>query len=299
MDLSSKVSSNGGVEAWFLLLATELQRRKPLLKSVGQDGARTIAGCHLSASSHHAQDAASECRARHRDPRQFGHPQAAAAGRSEVSETARERHGGRGAGLTQRLLAFARKQDLEIVAVDVVETVRGMASLLQSSVGSHIVIETRFPIHLDPVRTDGNQLELAILNLALNARDAMPDGGKIVIGATEEALADPNTQDLSAGDYVRIFVTDTGRGMETLARAVEPFYTTKGVGRGTGLGLPMVHGVAAQSGGRLTLKSVKGEGTTAEIWLPRDTSGRVSRPHGEWIGKPRSARRRKRGSCLS
>ena len=108
----------------------------------------------------------------------------------------------------------------------------------------------------------------------------MPDGGQIVIGATEEPLADRNAHDLPPGDYVRIFVTDTGSGMdgETLARAVEPFYTTKGVGRGTGLGLPMVHGVAAQSGGRLILKSAKGGGTTAEIWLPREAGGRVSRP---------------------
>jgi CheY-like chemotaxis protein len=148
--------------------------------------------------------------------------------------------------------------------------VRGMADLLQSSAGSQNAIETQFPLRLRPARTDGNQLELAILNLVLNARDAMPDGGKITIGASEQVLGERNAQDLPAGDYVRIFVTDTGSGMdnETLARAIEPFYTTKGVGKGTGLGLPMVHGVAAQSGGRLNLKSAKGQGTTAEIWLP-------------------------------
>jgi CheY-like chemotaxis protein len=103
--------------------------------------------------------------------------------------------------------------------------------------------------------------------------DLAPCGGNEFIGASEEVLDERNVQDLPAGDYVRVFVTDTGLGTdaETLARAVEPFYTTKGVGRGTGLGLPMVHGVAARSGGRLTLKSAKGEGTTAEIWLPRDT----------------------------
>ena len=115
------------------------------------------------------------------------------------------------------------------------------------------------------------------------------DGSRFWAQATEDSLPDRNAQDLPAGDYVRIFVTDTGSGMdsETLARAVEPFYTTKGVGRGTGLGLPMVHGVAAQSGGRLILKSAKGEGTTAEIWLPRDPSGRVFRPRGvERQGEP-------------
>ncbi len=178
----------------------------------------------------------------------------------------------RGAALTQRLLAFARKQDLKIATVDVVETIRGMANLLQSSAGCRIVIETQFPLQLGSARTDGNQLELAVLNLVLNARDAMPDGGKVVIGASDDVLGEPNVLDLPAGNYVRVFVTDTGSGMdsETLARAVEPFYTTKGIGKGTGLGLPMVHGVAAQSGGRLNLKSSKGEGTTAEIWLPRE-----------------------------
>jgi CheY-like chemotaxis protein len=117
------------------------------------------------------------------------------------------------------------------------------------------------------VLADANQLELALLNLVVNARDAMPDKGVIVIAAKEAQLQDMPVP----GQYVCLSVTDSGEGMdaETLARATEPFFTTKGIGKGTGLGLPMVHGVAQQSGGRLVLKSGKGQGTTAEIWLPR------------------------------
>jgi CheY-like chemotaxis protein len=175
----------------------------------------------------------------------------------------------RGASLTQRMLAFARRQDLKVEAVDVPDLVRGMSELLQRSIGSRIHIETRFPLGLGPAQGDPNQLELALLNLVLNARDAMPGGGSIVISAGGETVAPGNTVGVEPGDYVRISVRDTGEGMDeaTLARATEPFFTTKGVGRGTGLGLSMVHGVAEQSGGRLTLRSRPGEGTTAEIWL--------------------------------
>jgi CheY-like chemotaxis protein len=129
-----------------------------------------------------------------------------------------------------------------------------------------VELELRFPLKLASVLADSNQLELAILNLAVNARDAMPLGGNIIVSAKEARLKDAPT----AGRYVCLSVTDSGEGMdaETLARATEPFFTTKGVGKGTGLGLPMVHGVAQQSGGRLILKSEKGRGTTAEIWLP-------------------------------
>jgi CheY-like chemotaxis protein len=116
---------------------------------------------------------------------------------------------------------------------------------------------------------DANQLELAILNLTLNARDAMPDGGDIILAAREESVAASNTG-LEAGNYIRVSVIDTGEGMDedTLRRATEPFFTTKGVGKGTGLGLSMVHGFAEQSGGRLFLRSQKDKGTTAELWLP-------------------------------
>ncbi|MGX1317581.1 PAS domain S-box-containing protein [Bradyrhizobium sp. USDA 377] len=170
----------------------------------------------------------------------------------------------RGASLTQRMLAFARKQDLRPAVVDISELVRGMASLLKFEAGIHV--ETRFPMHLPKVKVDANQLELAILNLAVNARDAMPDGGQITIAAREE----PGEAGLSRGGYVALSVSDTGCGMsdEILKHAQEPFFTTKGVGKGTGLGLSMVHGLAEQSGGRLVLKSRPGEGTTADIWLP-------------------------------
>ena len=176
----------------------------------------------------------------------------------------------RGAALTQRMLAFARRQDLDLKPIDIPALVRGMTDLLQSSLGPSVQIETRFPLKLDLVHADANQLEMALLNLAVNARDAMPDGGSIVIAAREETVKPRSRSKLKAGRYVRLSVKDTGEGMDktTLRRAMEPFFTTKGVGRGTGLGLSMVHGMTEQSGGRFFLKSQKGEGTTAEIWLP-------------------------------
>ncbi len=176
----------------------------------------------------------------------------------------------RGASLTQRMLAFARRQDLHTEAVDVVDLVRGMSDLLERSLGPGITIDTRFPLTLNPVLADANQLELALLNLALNARDAMPEGGAITIAAHEEAVAPGGARELEPGRYVCLSVADTGEGMDeaVLARAPEPFFTTKGVGKGTGLGLSMVHGLAEQLGGRLVLKSRPGEGTIADIWLP-------------------------------
>ena len=175
--------------------------------------------------------------------------------------------GERGAWLTRRMLAFARHQDLELKPVDVVALVRGMTDLLQRSLGPAVVIETRFPLKLPDVQADPNQLELALLNLAMNARDAMPDGGPVILAAREEKLAAGSA--LAPGRYVCFSVTDTGTGMDeaTLTRATEPFFTTKGPGKGTGLGLSMVHGVAEQSGGRLVLRSRQDEGTTAELWL--------------------------------
>jgi PAS domain S-box-containing protein len=172
----------------------------------------------------------------------------------------------RGAALTQRMLAFARRQELKLEPLDVREVVQRMAGLLQSSLGPSVRVETRFAPELPKVNADATQLELALLNLAINGRDAMPKGGTITIGATRQ----PGVSGLNAGDYVCISVTDTGSGMdeETLSRAMEPFFTTKGVGKGTGLGLPMVHGMAEQSGGRLALKSEHGRGTTAELYLP-------------------------------
>ncbi len=176
----------------------------------------------------------------------------------------------RGAALTQRMLAFARRQDLDLKPVDVPALVRGMTDLLRSSLGPSMPIETHFPLKLNLVHADANQLEMALLNLVVNARDAMPDGGSIVIVAREETVKARSRIKLKAGRYVCLSVKDTGEGMDrgTLTRAMEPFFTTKGIGRGTGLGLSMVHGMTEQSGGRFILTSRKGEGTTAEIWLP-------------------------------
>ena len=176
----------------------------------------------------------------------------------------------RGAALTQRMLAFARRQELNLEPVDIPALVRGMTELLERSIGPTIMIETRFPLGLARVTADHNQLEMALLNLIVNARDAMPSGGAIVVSARPVSIARSQTNGLDPGEYVCLSVIDTGEGMDeaTLARAMDPFFTTKELGKGTGLGLPMVHGLAQQSGGRLLLKSRKGEGTTAELWLP-------------------------------
>ncbi|MET1112459.1 MAG: PAS domain S-box protein [Allosphingosinicella sp.] len=172
--------------------------------------------------------------------------------------------------LVQRLLAFARRQPLQPGPVDLPGLVRGMVELVASTSGPQIRIETRMDSPLPYARADSNQLEMAILNLAVNARDAMPGGGALTISASAEAVTAGQVAGLAPGRYVRLAVADTGIGMDeaTLARAVEPFFSTKGVGRGTGLGLSMVHGLAAQLGGALTLDSRAGEGTTAALWLP-------------------------------
>jgi CheY-like chemotaxis protein len=174
----------------------------------------------------------------------------------------------RGASLTQRMLAFARKQELSLEPVDVSDLVRNMAELLQRTIGPGVTIDTRFPLILPAVQADARQFELALINLAVNARDAMPNGGTITIAAQVERAVG-GTSEIAPGDYVRLFVSDQGEGMSqaVLAQATEPFFTTKGVGKGTGLGLPMVQGLAQQSGGKFVLKSTAGVGTTAEIWM--------------------------------
>jgi PAS domain S-box-containing protein len=169
----------------------------------------------------------------------------------------------RGATLTQRMLAFARKQELQLEPVDLIACVRDMTEMLGSTIGPGVAIKTEFPLILPPVCADRSQLELALMNLVVNARDAMPEGGDIALSAWEGGL--PGEQ----GRFVCLAVRDQGEGMdpETLSRAVEPFYTTKGVGKGTGLGLSMVQGMVGQCGGRFTLDSEVGKGTTASIWL--------------------------------
>jgi len=185
----------------------------------------------------------------------------------------------RGAALTQRLLAFSRRQELKPESVDLGQLVSGMVDLLKRALGLGIELTLDFPISLPPVLADANQLELALLNLALNARDAMQGGGKLSIAASAETQSKPRPgQSLSAGEYVRITIIDTGTGMDdaTLAKATEPFFTTKGPGKGTGLGLSMVHGLAAQSGGLLKIHSEPNVGTSIELWLPRATTSAVS-----------------------
>ncbi|NLS18587.1 response regulator [Rhizobium sp. P40RR-XXII] len=179
----------------------------------------------------------------------------------------------RGASLTQRLLAFARRQDLQVGPVDLAGLVTNMQDLLQRSVGSRIAIGLVVPEGLPPVSADANQVELALLNLAVNARDAMPNGGTIQI-ELKEAEQSAVSDLLAPGRYVVLSVIDQGQGMDsaTLQKAIEPFFSTKELGKGTGLGLSMVHGLALQLNGQLKLASTVGEGTTADLWIPVSTS---------------------------
>ncbi len=180
----------------------------------------------------------------------------------------------RGSTLTQRMLSFARRQALDPKPLDLPDLVRTMLELLERSIGPSISIETRFPMRMTAVQADQNQLEMALVNLVVNARDAMPGGGAITITAQEQKVETGIIPGLMAGKYVRLSIQDQGEGMdeETLARAIEPFFTTKGVGKGTGLGLPMVHGMAGQIGGAFVLYSRKGQGTEAVLWLPLATA---------------------------
>ena len=175
--------------------------------------------------------------------------------------------------LVQRLLAFARRQPLQAKSVDLAELVENMAELVASTSGPRVTVKLDIPTNVPPVHTDPHQLELAILNLAVNARDAMPDGGTLTLAAHEEQVLEGYRNDLEPGHYVHLQVADTGLGMdeETLARAVEPFFSTKGIGQGTGLGLSMVHGLAAQLGGAMRISSELGVGTNVDLWLPVST----------------------------
>lgn len=170
----------------------------------------------------------------------------------------------RGATLTQRMLAFARKQELQLEPIDLVASIRGMTELLARTIGPGIAIKTKFPPTVKPVMADSMQLELALMNLVVNARDAMPDGGTVMLTIEQVQFAEQDAP------FIRLAVTDEGHGMdeEDLSHALEPFFTTKGLGKGTGLGLPMVQGMAEQCGGRFNLLSELGKGTTAEILLP-------------------------------
>jgi len=178
----------------------------------------------------------------------------------------------RGAALTKRLLTFARRQELKLEATDINKLISGLMDFLRRTVGPSITIAADVSSDVHPVKIDANQFELALMNLAVNSRDAMPNGGTLTIAARDEEIsARHGPSGLKPGSYVRVTVADTGTGMseETLAKAMEPFFTTKGVGKGTGLGLSMVHGLTAQSGGAVNIVSKLGKGTSVSIWLPR------------------------------
>jgi PAS domain S-box-containing protein len=180
----------------------------------------------------------------------------------------------RGATLTQRLLAFARKTNLHAEAVDLATLIAGMKDLLNKSIGPLIELRIKASPDRATATVDPQQLELALLNLAVNARDAMPKGGVITIAIDRPRPNEKRPNGLGTGDYVRVRVIDQGVGMDrtTRERAIEPFFSTKEVGKGTGLGLSMVHGLVVQSGGAMDIASAPGEGTTVEIWLPASTT---------------------------
>jgi PAS domain S-box-containing protein len=172
--------------------------------------------------------------------------------------------------LVQRLLAFARRQPLQPAAIDVGALIKGLADLIRSTVGPQIVLTIEAAEDLPCAKADPNQLEMAVLNLAVNARDATDGPGAICMSVAAVVLEDGDVPNLKSGRYVRLLVSDTGHGMDeaTLCRAIEPFFSTKGVGQGTGLGLSMAHGLATQLGGALTIASQLGTGTHVSIWLP-------------------------------
>lgn len=200
----------------------------------------------------------------------------------------------RAATLTHRLLSFARRQALQPKAVDVGALIEGIAELIRRSLGPTIRVVLDFADNLPPARVDPNQLELALLNLAINSRDAMPAGGEVKLSVTSRTVPKQNTMGLAAGGYIVITAADTGTGMdkETLTRATEPFFSTKELGKGTGLGLSMVHGLAAQSGGTLLLFSEMGQGTRVELWLPAtdEASDYLTVPHVEPVVARHAAR---------
>jgi two-component system NtrC family sensor kinase len=200
----------------------------------------------------------------------------------------------RAATLVQRLLAFSRQHPLEVKAVDTNRLVQEMSEMLRRTLGETVAIETVLAGGLWRVATDPNQLENALVNLAVNARDAMPEGGRLTIETSnaylDETYVAAHGSDIAHGQYVMIAVSDTGTGMnrEVVDKAFEPFFTTKPVGMGTGLGLSMVYGFAKQSGGHIKIYSEPGEGTTIKLYFPRATD---TRDLPEWSVEERSAPR--------
>jgi two-component system NtrC family sensor kinase len=176
----------------------------------------------------------------------------------------------RGQNLTSHLLSFARRQTLEAVVIDLAEILPNLAEMLKRSLRGDIEIRTQADGGLCRVRVDQGELELALLNLGVNARDAMPDGGVLSLSIRRAALAGGSDVDGLRGDFLVLELTDTGTGIppEALSRVFDPFFTTKGVGKGTGLGLSQVYGFAKQSGGAATIRSKPGNGTTVSVYLP-------------------------------
>jgi signal transduction histidine kinase len=200
--------------------------------------------------------------------------------------------GRRAATLTHRLLAFSRHQKLEPQAVSINRLIAGMDDLIRRTAGPDTRLEVNDAGDVWPTMIDPHQLENALLNLCINARDAMPDGGRLTIGTANKWLDHPGAKELELppGQYVSVCVTDTGTGMspDIIARAFDPFFTTKPIGAGTGLGLSMVYGFARQSGGQVRIYSQVGQGTTMCIYLPRhhgevEEAGEHDRrvPHGD------------------
>jgi len=192
----------------------------------------------------------------------------------------------RGTSITRRLLSFARRGDLRAAVIDTAAMLNNVSEVLAHTLGTSITVSVDVPADVPALIADQSQLETALINLGTNARDAMPDGGTLLLSAKAEHVAEGASHPgLTAGDYVRLSFADTGTGMDaaTLARASEPFFTTKALGRGTGLGLAMARGFAEQSGGALSIASAPGRGTTVQMWL-RQASGEVSRGRDDLPG---------------
>jgi CheY-like chemotaxis protein len=185
-----------------------------------------------------------------------------------------------GSELVRRLLAFARKQKLEPRPIDIGTLRAAVSDLLTHTLGGLVNIEWKVDPDVPPAFADQAQLELALVNLIINARDAMPDGGTVTVSVESRSATHEDLPGLQPGDYVRLRVADTGTGIlpEHLEKVLEPFFTTKDVGKGSGLGLPMVYGFAKQSDGAFFLDSVVGRGTTAELWIPRAPEPAAVRP---------------------
>jgi signal transduction histidine kinase len=177
---------------------------------------------------------------------------------------------GRAQHLVRRLLSFARFAPMQTEAVDVADLIRGANELFLSALPPRILVEFEIPAHLPPISVDRNSMEAALLNLVINARDAMPDGGTVTIAATEEIFLPGSVFGQRMRNVVRLSVSDTGTGMDehTLRRAHEPFFSTKETGKGTGLGLSIVRGLVEQSGGEFAITSRLGVGSAVDLWLP-------------------------------